>query len=132
MICQSPGISTSLAETMLLPLPLPYAVAVILLTALFLLSFSISRDPRSWRRLYQARFMRREDFSVNRNKRIDESVKHYGIVIAMVFLVLAVACFVLGLTSRRRSVKPEQTMEERFRSEDVDKVRAGFSGGHHG
>ena len=117
---------------MLIPLPLPYAVAVILLTALFLLSFSISRDPRSWRRLYQARFMKREDFSVNRNKRIDESVRHYGIVIAMGFLVLSVTCLVLGLTSHRRGTKREQTMEERFRSEDVDKVRASFPNGHHG
>ena len=105
-------------------MPLPYQVAVILLTALFLWTFSISRDPRGWRRLYQSKFAKKEDFSVNRNKRIDETIKKYGIVIAMIFLVIDVGCFVMGVTDRYRNNAKVQTMEDRFRNEEVDRIRA--------
>jgi hypothetical protein len=47
---------------------------------------------------------------VNKNKVIDENLKKYGIVVAMVLLVATVICFVLGVTdyhrAQARSSKP--------------------------
>ncbi|WP_075088078.1 hypothetical protein [Verrucomicrobium spinosum] len=58
--------------------PLAYQLACIVFTGLFLWTFSIARDPRGWRRLYQSRFSRAEEISVNRNKRLDEVIKRYA------------------------------------------------------
>jgi hypothetical protein len=52
-------------------LPLPYQIACLLLTALFVWTFSIAREPRGWRRLFQSLFSRSESFSVNKNKVIE-------------------------------------------------------------
>jgi|GEM_PF-539392 len=95
--------------------PLGYQIACLLLTALFLLTFAISRDPRSWRRLYQGKFSRNKNQpSVNRNKRIDEQLKQYGMIIAMIFLVADVTCFVMGVTYRYRMKDDQLTEEERI------------------
>jgi hypothetical protein len=105
-------------------IPLPYQIAVIVLTAFFLWSFSVARDPRGWRRLYQAKFSKPEDFSVNKNKRIDELLKTYGIVVAMAFLVADVTCFLLGVTHKYRANLRTPTRDDQFRSDDVNRVKA--------
>lgn len=104
--------------------PLPYQIACIVLTAFFLWTFSIARDPRGWRRLYQAKFVKSSDFSVNKNKRIDEMMKSWGIIIAMVFLVADVSCFVLGVTYRYRNNPHQMTRDEALRAEDISRVNA--------
>lgn len=82
--------------------PLGHQIACAVLLFLFVWAFSVARSPRGWRRLYQAKFTRKEDFSVNRNKYLDEKIRTYGIPIAMAFLVAAVFVFVLGVTYRYR------------------------------
>lgn len=102
--------------------PLAYQIACAVLTAVFLLTFAIARDPRSWRRLYQAKFGKRSDFSVNRNKQIDEGIKKYGISVAMFFLVMAVSLFVLGVTYKQRHTQRPMTQEDKFRAEDTQRI----------
>ncbi|MDZ4287710.1 MAG: hypothetical protein U0984_07120, partial [Prosthecobacter sp.] len=68
----------------------------------FLWIFLIAREPRQWRRLYQAMFSQADRFSVNRNKVLDESVKKYAIIVAMVILVADAAIFVLGISHWKR------------------------------
>ena len=95
--------------------PLPYQIGFILLTALFAVAFSISREPRQWRRFWQARVARVEEVSVNRNKYLDEQLKHYSILIAMAFLVLDVGVIVAGLTHKYRNTPSTLTEEQRLR-----------------
>lgn len=102
--------------------PLSYRIACAVLIALFIWAFSIARDPRGWRRLYQVLFTRKEEFSVNRNKRMDEIIKKRGIVVAMAFLTTAVALFVLGVTYRHRHTQAQLTQGEKFRMEDSQRV----------
>ena len=102
--------------------PLSYQVACIVLTALFLWTFSIARDPRGWRRLYQATFERSAEFSVNRNKTIDEAIKKYGISVAMLFLVVDVSFFILGVTHRYRHSQKPMTQEDKFRAQDTERI----------
>jgi len=97
--------------------PLSYRIACIILAALFVWTFRIAREPRRWRRRYQAKFTRREDLSVNRNKRIDEKIKKHGITVSMVFLVAAVSVFVLGVTYRQRHTP--LTQEDKIREQDM-------------
>ncbi len=99
--------------------PLPYKIACIVLSGMFLWTFSIARDPRGWRRLYQAKFSKREGFSVNRNKTIDETIKKWGITIAMMFLIADVTSFIFGLTYQIRNRQHEQTPEEKAKMIDV-------------
>jgi hypothetical protein len=102
--------------------PLSYQIVCAVLTALFLWSFSIGRDPRGWRRLYQAKFSRKEDFSVNKNKRLDEIIKKYGITIAMIILMADAGIFVLGVTYRYRNTKTPMTADERRRAEETQRI----------
>src|SRR5438270_10451906 len=105
--------------------PLYYQIACILLTGLFLWSFSVARDPRGWRRLFQAKVAsRKTNFSVNRNKKIDEALKRWGIIIAMMFLVVDVTCFVFGLTYHIRMKQHEQTTDEKAKMIDVQQMKA--------
>lgn len=93
-------------------IPLQYQIACVILTALFIWAFSVAREPRGWRRLFQSMFSKSDSFSVNKNKIIDEALKRYGIGIAMIILVADVSCFVLGVTypfrEKLRSMSPEQ------------------------
>lgn len=104
--------------------PLKYQIACIVFTALFLLSFSITRDPRGWRRLYQTKFAKNDSISVNKNKKIDENIKAYGMFIAMAFLLVDVSCFVTGVTHRYRNSDRQLTKEEQFRVMDVQRVNS--------
>ena len=104
--------------------PLEYQIACIVLTALFVWSFSVAREPRGWRRLFQSFFSKSGDFSVNKNKLIDENLKKYGIVIAMIILVADVSCFVWGVTHRYRKSAQQMTREEYERLREIQKVRA--------
>jgi flagellar biosynthesis protein FlhB len=104
--------------------PLKYQFACIVLTALFVWSFSIAREPRQWRRLYQSTFSKGEEFSVNKNKVIDESLKKYGIVIAMIILVADVACFVTGVTYKSRMHAKEMTPEDWYRINEQNKIQS--------
>ena len=101
---------------------LSYQIVCIILTALFLLSFSIAREPRGWRRLFQSSFSSGADFSVNKNKVIDESLKKYGIVVAMVILVADVGLFVWGLTEKNRDTRNKMSAEEVSRLGEFYKV----------
>jgi hypothetical protein len=105
--------------------PLPYQIICIILTAFFLWTFSIARDPRGWRRLYQAKFAKKEDFSVNKNKKFDETIKKYGILIAMGFLVADVTFFVLGVTHKHRANQRPLTKEEQLQRSDMEKYKSG-------
>jgi len=104
--------------------PLQYQIACIVLTALFVWTFSIAREPRQWRRLYQSMFSKGEEFSVNKNKVIDESLKKYGIVIAMIILVADVACFVTGVTHKSRMHAKEMTPEDWYRINEQNKIQS--------
>jgi hypothetical protein len=110
--------------------PLPYQIICIVLTGLFLWTFSIARDPRSWRRLYQAKFSKADDFSVNKNKKLDENLKKWGISVSMFILVFDVFFFVWGLTYQMRMRKHERTTKEATYGEDVSRVNssAGLDG----
>lgn len=103
--------------------PIEYQIACIVLTALFLWSFSIAREPRGWRRLFQSMFSKSETFSVNRNKVIDESLKRYGIFIAMTILVADVTCFVMMVTHplRTRQITKEEWEQQR----EINKIGSG-------
>lgn len=105
--------------------PVQYRVACIILSGLFLWTFSIARDPRGWRRLYQTRFAKNDGLSVNKNKRIDEAIKKWGIIVSMFFLVADVTAFVSGITHSARSKKHSLTEEERFHAIDIQKSGAG-------
>lgn len=103
--------------------PLPYQIACAVLTALSLWAFSVGRNPRGWRRLYQAKFTRKEDFSVNKNKRLDEIIKKYGITIAMVIFMADAGIFVLGVTYRyRNNPQAPITDDERRRGEESQRL----------
>jgi hypothetical protein len=103
--------------------PLIYQIICIILTALFVWSFVVAREPRQWRRLYQSKFCRAEDFSVNRNKRIDENLKKYGIMIAMVFLVADVGFFLWGASYQDRKLREAMSQEERLHLEEQERIR---------
>jgi len=103
--------------------PLAFQIACILLTALFLLTFSVARDPRSWRRLYQAKVQRRGDFSVNKNKALDERIKKYGIMVAMLILVVDVSIFVYGVTYKHRVNQRVLTREEMLLRDEMQKFK---------
>jgi len=102
--------------------PLSSQIACIILTALFFFAFSVAREPRGWRRLFQSMFMKGGDFSVNKNKIIDESLKKYGIWVAMFLLVTDVGLFVWGVTYPDRMKAALQTPEERDKLMEIRKT----------
>lgn len=107
-------------------IPLVSQITIIVLTTLFLWTFSIARDPRSWRRLYQAKFAKDDKFSVNKNKRIDEWLKKYGIGISMFVLVCDVTLIVFSLLAPKLNAPTNNpSMQDQFRAEDVARWKAG-------
>jgi flagellar biosynthesis protein FlhB len=102
---------------------LPLQVACIILTALFLFCFSVAREPRGWRRLFQSMFSSSEGFSVNKNKVIDETLKKYGIGVAMVVLVIDVSIFIYGVTAPLREAEQRMSEEERRNLGEVQKIQ---------
>lgn len=107
----------------ILNFPFAYQAVALVCFALFLLFFSVARDPRSWRRLYQAFFSRKEEFSVNRNKRFDELIKKYSIWVSMLFLVICATSLILGATHKRRLEAREISREEKILRDDVRRVQ---------
>jgi hypothetical protein len=108
--------------------PLTYQIACIALTALFVWSFSVAREPRQWRRLFKSMFSKGEEFSVNKNKVIDESLKKYGITIAMIILVADVACFVAMVTYKERMRAKELSVEDWNRLQEQSKIQGSSPG----
>ena len=104
-------------------IPIQYQIACVILTALFIWSFSIAREPRGWRRLFQSIFSKSEKFSVNKNKVIDEALKKYGIVIAMIILVADVSCFVMGVTHPFRERAKALSKQERDSMSEINKIQ---------
>lgn len=104
--------------------PLIYQIICIVLTALFVWCFMVAREPRQWQRLYQSKFCKAEDFSVNRNKQIDESLKKYGILVTMVFLVADVGVFLWGATYQSRMERSKLSHEERLRLSEMEKLQS--------
>ncbi|TDU69277.1 hypothetical protein EI77_02926 [Prosthecobacter fusiformis] len=104
--------------------PLIYQIICIVLTALFVWSFVVAREPRQWRRLYQSKFCKAEDFSVNRNKTIDENLKKYGIIVSMIFLVADVGFFLWGASYQDRHKSDSMSAEERLRLDEQEKIRS--------
>lgn len=104
--------------------PIEYQIACIVLTALFVWSFSIAREPRQWRRLYQSMFSKAQEFSVNKNKVIDESLKRYGIVIAMVILVVDVSCFVAMVTYSERMRAKQMSSDDWYILNEQNKIKS--------
>lgn len=102
--------------------PLGNQIAFVILTAIFVWLFSIVRDPRGWRRLYQVKFSKGEEFSVNKNKRMDETIKAYGYYVAMTFLVAAAWVFVAGVTHRVRHSQRPMTQEDKNLYEDTERI----------
>ncbi|RBP41503.1 hypothetical protein DES53_107336 [Roseimicrobium gellanilyticum] len=108
--------------------PLPFQILCIVLTALFIWFFCIARNPRGWRRLYQSKFCNPEDHSVNRNKRLDELIRKYGIIAAMLVLVADVGFVVWGVTTRHRlSSQRPLTKEEQLRAAEAERIQGGSS-----
>ena len=97
-------------------------IACVILTALFFLAFGIAREPRGWRRLFQSMFAKSGEFSVNKNKAIDESLKRNGIVVAMIILVIDVGLFVWGITESARVKQNSLTPEERAKMEEIKRI----------
>jgi len=108
--------------------PFPYQIACLVLTCLFVLAFTVSREPRSWRRLFQTRMSKSTEISVNRNKYLDENLKKYSMIIAMIFLVADVTCFVVGVTSPLRQRLEQMTPEERNRVEEMKRIQGNRPG----
>ncbi|HEY1052386.1 MAG TPA: hypothetical protein VGE39_21595 [Prosthecobacter sp.] len=104
-------------------IPIQYQIACVILTALFIWSFSVAREPRGWRRLFQSMFSKSESFSVNKNKVIDESLKKYGILIAMAILVADVTCFVMGVTYPHRERAKLQSRQEKESAQEINKIQ---------
>lgn len=109
-------------------IPIHYQIACVILTALFIWTFSIAREPRGWRRLFQSIFSRSESFSVNKNKVIDETLKRYGIVVAMIILVADVTCFVMGVTDRFREKARNLSPDQIERMNEINKIQSGKPG----
>jgi hypothetical protein len=103
-------------------LPLPFQIACLVLTALFVGAFNLSREPRSWRRLYQSFFTKSDTISVNRNKSIDTKLKKWGIRIAMLILVVDVAVFLFGVTAPSRKRQREMSLEEWNRVDEIKRL----------
>ena len=112
----------------MIDMPLPYMIAWIVLTALFFFLFSVAREPRGWRRLFQSMFATSADFSVNRNKMIDENLKRYGIFVAMAVLMIDVSVFVMGVTYKKRKSMQSMTQEQMMRLNEIQKIN-GTQGG---
>jgi uncharacterized membrane protein AbrB (regulator of aidB expression) len=119
MALHSPLATCLLAEV---NIPLPIQITCIVLTALFLFAFSVAREPRNWRRLFQSMFASSSGFSVNKNKVIDESLKRYGIIVAMVILVIDVSLFVWGLTAQTRQLQKSMTQDEAIQLNEIQKL----------
>jgi hypothetical protein len=103
--------------------PLQYQIACIILTALFVWSFSVSREPRLWRRLFQSTFSKATQFSVNKNKVIDESLKKWGILIAMGILVADVGCFIAGVTYQSRMDAKRMSADDWFHVNEQNRIQ---------
>ena len=104
--------------------PLKYQIICIVLTALFVWAFVIAREPRQWRRLFQSVFSKGEQFSVNKNKVIDESLKSYGIVIAMALLVVDVYFFVTMLRHQDVERAKQMSVEDWNRLQEQNKIQS--------
>ncbi len=104
-------------------IPIQYQIICVILTALFIWSFSVAREPRGWRRLFQSIFAKSETFSVNKNKAIDESLKRYGIIVAMVILVVDVSCFVMGVTHPYRERAKILSRQQRDSLNEINKIQ---------
>jgi hypothetical protein len=100
--------------------PLIQQILCVVLTGLFVLCFNVARDPRKWRRFYQAHFNKPEEISVNRNKAMDESLRKYGILVAMALLLADVGVFVSMLTRSTR-IKAAQMSQEAWQRLDEHK-----------
>ncbi len=109
-------------------LAIGYQIACLILTALFFFAFSVAREPRGWRRLFQSMFSKSGEFSVNKNKVIDETLKKYGILIAMMILLADVSIFVWGLTEVQRKQEAETNNEERVRINEYNNLKANSGG----
>jgi hypothetical protein len=121
--------------------PIEFQIAIIVLTALFLWTFSIAREPRGWRRLFQSMFSKSDNFSVNKNKVIDESLKRYGIFVAMAILVADVTCVVMMVTHPLRhkfdgrdnkevqELQLQQSEINKINSNNPEASRIGIMGG---
>ena len=103
--------------------PLIYQIICIILTALFVWSFVVAREPRQWRRLYQSKFCKPEDFSVNKNKTMDENLKKYGIMISMIFLVADVGVFLWGASYQDRHKRDSMSPEERLHLQEQERIQ---------
>ena len=106
--------------------PLSYQILCVLLTGCFVLSFNIARDPRKWRRFYQSQWQNGVEPSVNRNKQLDENLRRYGIIIAMVLLLADVFVFVTMLTypSRMREAQMSRSSWDHFNEQKKIESRA--------
>ena len=104
--------------------PLKYQITLVILSALFVWAFVIAREPRQWRRLYQSIFSKGGQFSVNKNKVIDETLKGWGIVIAMIFLVLDVWCFVHMLRQPDIDRARQMSVEDWNRLQEQNKIQS--------
>jgi flagellar biosynthesis protein FlhB len=105
-------------------LPLPFQIACLILTALFVCAFNLSREPRSWRRLFQSTFTKSEKISVNKNKAIDAKLKTWGIRIAMIILVIDVAVFLYGVTAPSRKRLNEMSTDDWNRVNDMKRLES--------
>jgi hypothetical protein len=106
-------------------MPIEAQIAFIILTALFLLAFSVAREPRGWRRLVQSAFGSKQEISVNKNKRLDETLKSYGIIVAMCFLVADVGVIVWGVTYKFRVDEGKMSAEERAKANEMRRLGGG-------
>ena len=109
--------------------PIPYQIACFILTTLFVWLFIVSRDPRTWRKMFQSLFQSSEAASSRRSKSIDSRLRKICLRLSMLFLVADVACFVLGVTAASRKRAEEMTPEERFGVEELQRIQSSSNSG---
>ncbi len=108
--------------------PLKYQIGAVVLTALGFWLFCIARNPRGWRRLYQAKFCHPDEHSVNRNKRLDELIRRYGIILAMFVFMADVGCVLWGVTTQHRYLSDRPlTKEEQLRAQEAARIQGDAS-----
>lgn len=73
-------------------------------------------------------FSKTDNFSVNKNKIIDENLKKYGIFVAMLILIADVTCFVIGITAEQRKKLDGMNDDQRARLEELNRIRGANPG----
>ena len=82
------------------------------------------------RMLHPSQIIAQQFPTINKNKRLDEIIKKYGITIAMVILMADAGIFVLGVTYRYRHTQTPMTADEKQRALETQRFLESASKGN--